>query len=154
MPETRPCYIVDIDGTCADIRHRVRHIECTPKNHEAFYAAIEDDEPIEHMRRVVASLAYGAEVVFMSGRPERTRDATIRWLNKHGFNLLGVYRELRLYMRQDGDRRPDHQVKSELLSAVIFDGFEPIMAFDDRDSVVAMWRANGIPCAQVAPGDF
>jgi hypothetical protein len=26
--------------------------------------------------------------------------------------------------------------------------------FDDRDKVVAMWRRRGIPCFQVAPGDF
>jgi len=28
------------------------------------------------------------------------------------------------------------------------------MAFDDRNRVVATWRANGVPCAQVAEGDF
>jgi len=28
------------------------------------------------------------------------------------------------------------------------------MVFDDRDQVVEMWRANGIPCFQVAPGNF
>jgi hypothetical protein len=28
------------------------------------------------------------------------------------------------------------------------------MAFDDRNSVVKMWRDLGIPCAQVADGDF
>jgi hypothetical protein len=26
--------------------------------------------------------------------------------------------------------------------------------FDDRDKVVNMWRKRGIPCFQVAPGDF
>lgn len=29
-----------------------------------------------------------------------------------------------------------------------------VMTFDDRDRVVAMWRRNGVVCAQVAPGDF
>lgn len=37
---------------------------------------------------------------------------------------------------------------------IVSHGYEPIMAFDDRDRVVKMWRDAGIPCAQVAPGDF
>ena len=32
---------------------------------------------------------------------------------------------------------------------IVFD-----LAFDDRDRVVAMWREEGVPCFQVAPGDF
>jgi hypothetical protein len=28
------------------------------------------------------------------------------------------------------------------------------MAFDDRSQVVKMWRKRGVPCAQVADGDF
>lgn len=29
-----------------------------------------------------------------------------------------------------------------------------VEAFDDRQQVVDMWRDNGVPCAQVAPGRF
>ena len=57
-------------------------------------------------------------------------------------------------MRKEGDHRPDHIIKLELLAQIRSDGFEPIMAFDDRNSVVKMWRDAGIPCAQVAEGDF
>ena len=32
--------------------------------------------------------------------------------------------------------------------------WNPDMVFDDRNQVVDMWRANGIPCLQVAPGNF
>lgn len=28
------------------------------------------------------------------------------------------------------------------------------LVFDDRSSVVEMWRAQGLPCFQVAPGNF
>jgi len=31
---------------------------------------------------------------------------------------------------------------------------KPDLVFDDRASVVTMWRENGIACAQVAAGDF
>jgi hypothetical protein len=31
---------------------------------------------------------------------------------------------------------------------------KPDLIFEDRASVVAMWRSQGVVCAQVAPGDF
>ena len=62
--------------------------------------------------------------------------------------------DMPLYMRADGDFRSDDIIKAELLAKVRADGYEPIMAFDDRNQVVRMWRANGVPCAQVAEGDF
>ena len=34
------------------------------------------------------------------------------------------------------------------------DGFNPTMAFDDRQQVVDMWRERGLTVAQVAEGDF
>lgn len=52
------------------------------------------------------------------------------------------------------DHRPDHVVKFELLKQIVWDGYAPIMAFDNRDQVVKMWRGIGIPCAQVAEGSF
>jgi hypothetical protein len=45
-------------------------------------------------------------------------------------------------------------VKAELLDQILHDGFSPSMVFDDRDQVVAMRRQRGVPCAQVAPGNF
>ena len=59
-----------------------------------------------------------------------------------------------LYMRSDKDFRPDDEVKSQMLDKMIEDGFNPTMAFDDRQRVVDMWRDRGLTVAQVAPGDF
>lgn len=60
----------------------------------------------------------------------------------------------RLRMRRAGDHRPDDIVKREILDQMRADGWRPVMAFDDRARVVKMWREAGIPCAQVAEGDF
>jgi hypothetical protein len=57
-------------------------------------------------------------------------------------------------MRPKGDYRDDGVIKFELLQKIREDGFNPTIAFDDRNRVVDMWRTNGIICAQVAPGDF
>ena len=57
-------------------------------------------------------------------------------------------------MRRGSDRRPDYVVEAELLDRILADGYRPIMAFDHREQVVKMWRARGVPCAQVAEGNF
>lgn len=78
---------------------------------------------------------------------DESRASTEAWLERHVFTAP-------LYMRKAGDHRDDDILKVELLARVRADGFEPIMAFDDRSRVVKAWRAAGIPCAQVAEGDF
>lgn len=148
-----PCFILDIDGTLADGSHRLHLItEHTPKRWDEYFDLCDGDSPIEHMRHVTQALEARFVTVFVSGRAERCREKTQRWLAEHGF-YSGRY-PLRLYMRPDGDHRNDDVLKIELLGKLRADGFEPIMAFDDRDRVVQAWRNAGVPCAQVAPGDF
>jgi hypothetical protein len=110
--------------------------------------ACDADLPIPHIIDVAQSLALRADrcVVYVSGRSDQCRGLTEAWLLVHG--LPGG----RLYMRKAGDRRDDDVVKGELLDQLRADGLEPIMAFDDRNHVVRMWRERGIPCAQVAEG--
>jgi predicted secreted acid phosphatase len=143
------CYLFDIDGTIADLTHRLHHIEKTPKDWDAFFDSCHKDAPIPHIVELAALISKHARVIFVSGRSDRCRSETMEWLCKHG---LG--QSVGLFMRKDGDHRPDNVVKLELLEQIKSRGYEPIMAFDDRNQVVEMWRANGVPCAQVAPGDF
>ena len=57
--------------------------------------------------------------------------------------------KINLYMRSENDYRPDHEVKSALLDQMRIDGFDPKLVFDDRASVVKMWRVRGLRCLQV-----
>lgn len=143
------CYIFDIDGTLADCSHRLHHIQKQPKDWTSFFADCHGDAPISHMIELAQTLrlASAKQIVFVSGRSDECRPATELWLRENG--LTGA-----LYMRKAGDYRDDDIIKVEILSQVRADGYDPIMAFDDRNRVVAAWRAAGIPCAQVAPGDF
>ena len=146
---TTKCWIFDIDGTLADCSHRLHHIQKTPKNWTAFFAEVRWDAPIKHMVELAMQLERGADpIVFVSGRSSECRYGTKDWL----FDHLGSAGPL--YMRQAGDHRDDSIVKIEILEHLRRDGWEPIMVFDDRDRVVKAWRAAGIPCAQVAEGDF
>lgn len=144
------CYIFDIDGTLADCSHRLHHIQKRPKDWQSFFADCYDDAPIPHMIGLAQTLrvASASQIVFVSGRSDECRSATETWLMNHlGFDAP-------LYMRKAGDYRADDIIKTEILAELRADGFDPIMAFDDRNRVVAAWRAAGIPCAQVAEGDF
>lgn len=143
-------YLFGIDGTLADCSHRIHHITDGKQDWRAFFAACAEDAPIPHMIELASVLALDANecIVYVSGRSDECREATLEWLSKH--NLP----DAPLYMRKAGDHRPDDIVKGELLDALVADGWTPIMAFDDRDRVVKMWRARGIPCAQVADGNF
>jgi len=143
------CYIFDIDGTIADCTHRLHHIQKTPKDWRAYFAACTGDAPIKHIIELAQDLHQSdAQIVYVSGRSDECRYETERWLEKHDLPP-GT-----LYMRKAGDHRNDDMLKAELLELLRADGFKPIMAFDDRNRVVATWRANGVPCAQVAEGDF
>lgn len=187
--------VFDLDGTLADLQHRLPHIDKVvkfytdgrmkygwvlrnskdeeisrsaalyassdtalaagdaenKKDYRAFFAACEDDAVIEPIAMVFRALRAQREcaILIASGRSDECKEATMAWLSKYD---LSSYHPI--YMRKAGDRRPDYKIKSEMLNHMVQDGFAPILAFDDRDQVVNMWRANGIPCAQVAPGDF
>lgn len=152
------CYIFDIDGTLANGDHRLHHIQKEPKDWDAYFLACEADTPHSHIITLARDLLVaGKKLVFVSGRSDLVKIETVFWLE----NQIACDRVearlnegCKLYMRQQGDHRPDDIVKIELLAKIRDDGYVPIMAFDDRDRVVAAWRAAGIPCAQVAPGDF
>jgi predicted secreted acid phosphatase len=141
------CYIFDIDGTVANNDHRTHHLLKQPKDWDAYHKDV--DTLHFHVSQVAFSLMKDMAVVFCSGRHDGQRKVTETWLARHG-----LLHHSGLYMRKEGDHRPDHVIKLELLEQIKADGFEPAMAFDDRNSVVKMWRNAGIPCAQVAEGDF
>lgn len=143
------CYLVDIDGTIANTEHRIHYITNGHKDWSKWHANAHKDEPITEIIDILEmASANGIKIVLCTARDEKCRQDTIDWLkaNKVSYDAL--------YMRKLGDRRDDDICKFELLEQIYEDGYEPILVFDDRDRVVKMWRAAGLRCLQVAPGDF
>lgn len=143
--------IFDIDGTLANIDHRVKYVKSKPKNWDAFDAGIPNDKVNPHVAEVFFSLRdANHDIVFATGRSERSRDATVAWLKKNGFWLISSH----LYMRKDGDYRGDDIVKKEILDQITSAwGRKPDMVFDDRPRVVRMWRENGVFVFNVYQGE-
>ncbi|PPR12407.1 MAG: hypothetical protein CFH42_02266 [Alphaproteobacteria bacterium MarineAlpha12_Bin1] len=56
-------------------------------------------------------------------------------------------------MRKNNDWREDHVVKRDILKAIRICGFEPVLIFDDRQSVINMWSDEGICTAKINSGN-
>ena len=141
--------IVDVDGTICDVEHRRHHLLRKPKNWRAFNAAMHLDTPRSDIVDLVRILhSAGSKIVLCSGREEYYRPQTEDWLKRHDVPNHA------LYMRAARDYRGDEIVKSELLDRIMAQGYRPWLVIDDREKVVAMWRARGLTCLQCAPGDF
>lgn len=151
-----PLYIFDMDGTLANCQHRVHLLEGSGgARWDEFYSLVSLDTPIwpviDTMERLKQS---GAQIWIFSGRRESTREDTITWLGWHT-SLTPDELECGLTMRRNGDGRDDAEVKQEFVKNMLDVDRERLVAvFDDRQRVVDMWRTMGIPCFQVAPGDF
>ena len=142
-------FIFDVDGTLMDIEHRRHFVVQRPKDFDAFREATSQDTAKEDIFAVAKALkAAGHRIIISSGRNKSQRAVTLKQLMGAGLVFDA------LYMRSDKDFRPDDEVKSQMLDKMIKDGFNPTMAFDDRQRVVDMWRDRGLTVAQVAPGDF
>lgn len=141
--------IFDLDGTLADCIHRLHYIKNGNHNWDKFFEEMDKDPVIDEVLSVLVSLSNDNwNIIICTGRPEKYRNITEAWLNKYGIVPH------KLYMRPDNDTRPDHIIKKELLQQIYKDGFNPIIVFDDRQSVVDMWRENGLKCLQCAPSDI
>lgn len=146
-------YIFDIDGTLADLTHRLHFIQNKPKDWDSFFKAAVNDAPIFEVIRLAQILnGAGQQIYYFSGRSEEIRQDTLLWLTKH--NLPQALNS-HLYMRKAKDHREDNIVKAELLEEFLKEPREPIGGvFDDRQQVVDMWRSKGYKVFQVAKGDF
>jgi hypothetical protein len=162
----KPLYIFDLDGTLALTEHR-QHIldnKDDPQRWQRFFAACVNDQPNEPVIRTLNTLrAAGAECWIWSGRSDEVKAQTVEWLQRHG--CMGSPRNVlwawpfgapeRFRMRKAGDFTPDEDLKRGWLAEMEPPELARLTAvFDDRDKVVAMWRAAGVPCFQVAPGAF
>ena len=144
--------IFDLDGTLALVDKR-REIALKPNgkiNFDIFYDPqyIELDEPNSFVIELAKMYKRdGYEIVIVSGRSDRTKEATERWLEKYGI----LYD--RMIMRKRKNFTPDNELKERWLEKYL-DRDDIRVVVDDRQRVVDMWRRNGLNVFQVANGNF
>ena len=106
----------------------------------------------------------GMKIIFMSGRDSKYREQTERFIQKYLSSLPSVDVNhnvihdgsipYELYMRSEGDQRKDSVIKKELFEAHVANKYNIFVVYDDRNSVVDLWRSLGLTCFQVGPGNF
>ncbi len=134
--------VFDLDGTLADITHRLHYIQEGNKDWDGFFRACIYDEPVKHaIRTLEALVSRGHYVEIWSGRSKSVEDETRTWLAANGINPNRL-----VHMRPIGDHTRDVELKRSWLHKA---AARPSLIFDDRQSVVDMWRQEGIPCFQV-----
>ena len=144
--DSRKLTVFDIDGVLADVGHRLHHLEGPTKDWDGFFeAAAADRVLVDGLAAVQRVQDLGRPFAYLSGRPERTRDLTIRWFAVHGFPTAD------LYLRADADRRPARLFKPTVLAGL--GGVDAIeLVYDDDDAVVAQLRLLGYPVEHVLWG--
>ena len=143
--------IFDLDGTLANIdKRRTLATKNGKMNWNVFFNPnnIDLDTPNQAVINM-ANILYSQDYIIyiLSGRSDKTHQATIDWLSKHNvdYDLLIMRPQNQLYKK-------DSDLKQSWLDTIGKDRVS--MVFDDRQQVVDMWRQNGLPTFQVADGDF
>lgn len=156
--------IFDLDGTLALCGHRRYYVEGPVKNWDAFFAECDRDTVNEPIARLFRFYRDSPEhrVWILSGRSgsDQTRYDTEQWLMRN--DLWPLTEEQAYYgapyypfqMRKHGDKRPDVEVKREMIDTHGLTPDNTEIVFDDRNCMVNAWRLWGFQCCQVAEGDF
>lgn len=148
IPTNKDAFIFDLDGTIAKIDHRRHFVSGEKQDWDAFYEACDEDELyVEVVMMLQLLQRQGWRIYIFSGRSESVRQKTEDWLKQM------MVRYDKLIMRPVGNFEPDEKLKRDWLYKWV-EKDKIIAVFDDRQKVVDMWRLEGLPCFQVANGDF
>ena len=83
-------------------------------------------------------------ILFITGRMEIARNDTVKWIYNNVSIDYSNCCSYELFMRKDGDTRPDEIIKHEIYETHIKDKYDIFAVFDDRPKVIRMWRELGL----------
>lgn len=129
--------ISDIDGTLALLNGRDPYDASKCENDLP-------NEPVVNLLKLLED--QGDPVIIVSGRMEKDRIPTEKWLEQQG-----IFYD-KFFMRQTDDVRKDSIVKREIYEEFIEPFYDIWFVLDDRQQVVDLWRSLGLTCLQVNPG--
>jgi acid phosphatase class B len=141
--------LCDIDGTLANVVHRLHLVSGEEKNWEEFNSKCREDHVKEDIANILRQIYADeeTEISIITARENKWIEDTKRWLelNDIPYNTL--------HMRKVGDRRSDSDVKKEIFRKN-YKKKNVWFVLEDRSKVVKMWRELGVTCLQVSEGDF
>jgi hydroxymethylpyrimidine pyrophosphatase-like HAD family hydrolase len=151
--ENRPWIVCDLDGTLANIDHRVHLAE--NKQWDEFNArSVDDTVNSDVVAFLEMALDANYNVLLLTGKSAKWAGLTQEWLVDRVVDTLFDH----LIMRPEGDFTPDHEVKPRMLIE-FFGSIEKaresvLFVLEDRDRVVEAWRNLGFYCWQPRAGGY
>lgn len=139
--------IFDMDGTLVDVSE-IRHLVTADPKQKDFDAFHRESVNCPSHKEVVADLEswweVGEKILIVTARSDKYKANTGFWLAMHEIPHDA------LFMRSEGDYRPDYEVKKDILRT-IRQAYDPWLAYDDNPSVIQLWREEKITTIRV-PG--
>lgn len=135
--------VFDLDGTLADLSHRLPLLKQKNPQWDKFYELVGDDSVNKWCKDLMAAMQIaGKIVIIVSARPQTVLGITKKWLK----NNEVPYNQIFLLREGNKDYRPDVELKRAWLN--FYKREHILFAVDDRQRVVDMWRSEGITCLQ------
>jgi hypothetical protein len=135
--------ICDIDGTLSNHDHRLHNVTGKHKNYDAYYHGMSLDMPIPDavpgIKRFMG--LDGVALFLLTGRPERYRETTEKWLQLyyHGIYYVG------LFMRPNGDFTKASKFKESVIEHLkLANPAEGMLFIDDDKRNAQMYSRHGI----------
>ena len=142
MTTDKKIVICDIDGTVANNDHR-QHLLKGFKTWDLFFNALDKDTPIlEVIEYVLKLYSNGKKIVFITGRPERFRKPTLRWLSRY-FDF-----ELNVFMRENNDIRHKKLVKKDIFTNN-FNSEQIYIAIENDLELIDLWKSLGLQVKEI-----
>jgi ribonucleotide monophosphatase NagD (HAD superfamily) len=148
--QSKSFVVFDLDGTLADITTR-KKAAIRPDgslNYRIFFdpMLVDSDTPIQaNIDRIQNHRDIGHEIVILTGRSDRTKEATIAWFKKHGVTYD------RLIMRPESNHQDDAVWKRGVMNTYL-DKTKCVLVYEDRPKVIREWRAMGIAVVDCGDG--
>ena len=134
--------LCDIDGTVANNDHRQHYLQGN-KDWEGFFSDLSNDVPIYPVINLVNEESIkGKKIIFLTGRPERYREPTQKWLERY-FNF-----SLQILMRPNENKKNKLIAKEEIFSTN-FSKNEISYVIDNDKELLNMWKAMGLKTVDV-----
>lgn len=141
--------LFDLDGVIANADHR-QHLLATSgrKDWKRFFAKAGEDSLIEEVAALTVLLDPSLQRILLTARPTSIQDITLEWLSR-----FSVRWDL-LVMRREGDFAASPDAKRHAVQQLREHGFQILLAFDDDQRNVEMFRSEGIRCVYIHSGYY
>ncbi|MCS4594807.1 hypothetical protein KTJ89_17580 [Brevibacterium sediminis] len=141
--------IFDVDGTLCDVRSIRHFVENTnnakgfKRNFKRFHSESSNCPANAQVKQLAQRLKEnGLFIVAVTAREEKWSDLTVKWLQDKEIPFDAFY------CRPNHDYRPDNRIKSEIAKR-IQERYRVVIAVDDRDDIIDVWRSEGIETLKV-----